>query len=130
MLKLAFVVLVTLGLTACGGGGDACSGSGNLSLTLTWTSNGADTGSFVIGKVGQALTAAPVLHGLPSSCGNRVVYTLAPGMLAPGLIFDPITGRLSGIPTQTFSASAQGAFTAQPDGYNAATFPFGIRIDP
>lgn len=103
--------LLSVGLTACGGGG----GSAQPPTGLSYSS----PNSFVVGTPITAL--APTVNGTVTS------YSVAPS-LPGGLSLDMSSGAITGTPT-TATPSASYVVTAQNDA-GSATFSLSITVDP
>lgn len=115
MTSSRLLLFATLALTACGGGGNdstviidgrpsaltVCSLPTNSTLTLAYEVNGLpyDATRPINLTIGQTVTAAPRLLGLPSTCSNSVNWRFS--LLTSsgsGLTANAATGAISGTP--------------------------------
>jgi hypothetical protein len=133
-MRTSIVILASLVLAGCGGGGSnqpvACSTQTTLVISTTWNSNGTN-GSSVSGKVGVPLTATPTITGIPATCLGKETFAVGNSLSLPrGLTLDATTGVISGTPTQAISIGANGLVQMQLPGYNKVDLLAIITILP
>ena len=109
------VILISL-LTACGSSDDpsACS-TQSIVITTSWGSNGG-VNTNVNGQVGIALTATPIITGIPASCQGQETFS-SNVTLPTGLTLNSTQGVISGTPTQAVSIGANGIVKLSLPGY-------------
>ena len=121
---LAAASLLSITLTACGGGSSSdsdlpCGGTATLRLGITYNVNGTvvEPDQTVVLQRNQPVLATPQIVGLPTACATaaRLSVNVQSRDVPAGLVVNPESGVISGTSTERGSFSVR--LTVNVDGY-------------